>query len=291
MRAAISRREEVGRLWAAISSRQEVGRLWAWSGPENLGLITVAAYGIAFLIAEIMIAYVNLIAGAALHAIILITAVQHGILWERSRSWRRHGLYGDMMTFLLCWPLADLTRLAGIGLPLDHLALEIRPGIVALVLEVGVVSVLRASALSWEDLGLWHPEARPELLMGAAGLPLGLIAFMLTSRSNLGQTRGVVAIVVSAALVACVGAAEEMIFRGLLQKACVGILGWVGVPFTAVLSAAPLLSDRSLGVFLYGFLVALLFGLWVYRRRNLMGVVIAHGVLAATMSVIWPHLL
>jgi membrane protease YdiL (CAAX protease family) len=84
---------------------------------------------------------------------------------------------------------------------------------------------------------------------------------------------------------------EEIIFRGLLQKASAGVLGWIAVPFTAVLSSATLLSERSFLVVLYALLVSLYFGTWVYRRRCIVGAAIAHGLMAASMFVVWPRVL
>jgi CAAX protease family protein len=252
---------------------------------------TAAVYGAAFLVAEVTIAYVSIITGVVLHSIILIVAVQHGIFLEGSRTWREHGAYSNLLFFLLCWPLANLTRLAGVGLPLQFLPIQIRPGIVALVLEFGVVSALLASGLSWQDLGLRLTTARPEMLMAASGLPLGLIAFLLTPRTPLGQSHGAIALLVSTVLVACVGASEEIVFRGLLQRASVGMLGWLGVPFTAVLSAATVLTERSFWLVVYALLVSFFFGVWVYHRRCMVGVAVAHGLIAATTYVIWPHVL
>jgi membrane protease YdiL (CAAX protease family) len=259
--------------------------------PADSSVAAATVYGAAFLIAEFAMAFLNTVAGVVAHAIILLVAVQVGIYIEANRSWREDRTRDPLMLFLLCWPLADLSRIAAVGLPLRSLPFEIRPGIFALVLGVAVVAALRASDLSWEDLGSRFNALGPEALMAAAGLPLGSLAFTLAPRAPLGPSRGSVAFVVSAALVACVGASEEILFRGLLQRATVGLFGWIGVPFTAVLSAATLLTERSFWLVLYALVVSLFFGAWVYQRRSLVGVVVAHGLMAATMAVIWPRIL
>jgi CAAX protease family protein len=251
----------------------------------------IAVYGGAVLIAEVTIAYVSIIAGAVLHSIILVVAVQHGILLEGSPSWREHGAYGDLMFLLLCWPLIDLMRLAGVGLPLHFLPIEVRPGLVALVLATAAVSALRETGLSWHDVGLRLPDTRFEALVAISGVPLGLVAFLLVPHSLLGEGRGGVALVVSTVLVGCLGASEEILFRGLLQRASVTILGRLGIPFIAVLSAATVLSERSFWLVAYALLVSLFFGAWVHRQRCIVGVAIAHGLMAATMAVVWPHIL
>ncbi|MBA2724951.1 MAG: CPBP family intramembrane metalloprotease [Actinobacteria bacterium] len=251
----------------------------------------LGTYGATFVIADIATAHLNIITGALLHSIIIVTAVAHAMLLEETRSWAERRTDISLMLFLVCLPLADLTRLVALGLPLEHLPIEARPGIVAIILAVGVVSTLRAIGISRQEMGLWLAGARPEVLMAMSGLPLGLLGSTLASPSQPIQDRGSVAVLLWAVAVGCVGAVEEMIFRGLLQRVAARVLGWIAVPFTAILSSTAVLSERSLSLVLYAVLVSLIFGAWVHRYHRITGVLIAHSLMAAGMFVVWPVLL
>jgi membrane protease YdiL (CAAX protease family) len=87
---------------------------------------------------------------------------------------------------------------------------------------------------------------------------------------------------------ACTGFVEELIFRGVMQRASVRAVGRFGWLYVALLFAVLHVGYRSVADVIFVFGVALMFGWVVESTRSLLGVTLAHGLTNVVLFLIMP---
>jgi hypothetical protein len=95
---------------------------------------------------------------------------------------------------------------------------------------------------------------------------------------------------VALVLMVSTGLAEELVFRGLIQRAATGAVGRFGFVYGAAVYAALYISYGSLPAVGWAWVVGLLFGWIVERTGSLFGVTLAHGFAALVALLAVPSL-
>jgi len=130
-----------------------------------------------------------------------------------------------------------------------------------------------------------------QLLVALTGITFGVAEYYILRPEPLiaNPTWGSI-LVASVILMVCTGFAEELIFRGVIQRASVQALGRFGLLYVAVLFAVLHIGYRSIPDMILVFTVALLFG-WVAEATwSLLGVTLAHGLTNIVLFLIMPFL-
>lgn len=274
---------------AGTAARRWPGATW---DPEGLrraararpGLLlwwgTVAAVSVA----ELVTAYADPRAGTLAHLVILLALLGGAAFAPASR----------LRQALLTLTLAPLIRIVSLAAPLAAL-----PQLSWFLLTAA--PLLATAALIARECG-WRPaeiglglSPRPLWLLEAAviasGLALGAMEYAILRPAPLPVPPGVMGIVV-AALVLWVGTGvlEEVLFRGLLQRAAEGMLPSMGaILVVSALFAALHIGYKSLLDFAFVFAVAVYFALVVRRTRSIWGVSVAHGLTNTMLFVLLPR--
>jgi membrane protease YdiL (CAAX protease family) len=160
-----------------------------------------------------------------------------------------------------------------------------RLAVAALALCVCVAAAARACPRDWLRLsggaGGWRVQAAVML----AGIPLGLLVILLAR--NTVPVREGVPLALAVGIIALVGLATEVLFRGLLIPALTGVVGrcW-DLLAGAVLYAITFISYGSVSV-LVALAAAFLLG-WCRRRTDsVAGVIGAHAVVMPLTVLVW----
>jgi len=277
-RNALARRElealGPGPSWSPLGEAVLEGRKGAF-WPLSLGYLALLTA------AEALTALVEPRAGLVLHSILLT-----GALLLSARFWD-----GPEHRFWMAVGLAPLIRLLSLALPLRALPMMYWYLIISVPLFVAVFVVRRVARLSWDQVGL-HGRGLPgQLLLVSLGLPLGILEYRilrpppLISGWNAGEF-------LPAALILLVstGLVEELIFRGVMQKAALEAMGRWGMVYVAAVFAVLHIGHRSLTDVLFVFGVALLFGEFVRRTRSIVGVSLTHGLINIWLFLVAPFL-
>ncbi|MCU1620878.1 MAG: amino terminal protease family protein [Modestobacter sp.] len=223
---------------------------------------------VGIVVAEVVVAFVDPVAGAALHGLLLL-----GLLlgWVAA---------GDRALLVLA--LVPLGRVTSLALtPRDdgawaHL-------LTGLPLLIAVLWLLRGSARPV----VWARPAWHALAVALAGVPLGLIASALL---DLPRAGGMVVPLAALVVFVFAGVLEELLFRGLVQRGLTRPLGARGVVLADVLFVAAYLPTRDVGLIVWMAVLGLGAGYYVRRTGGLTAVAVAHGLMAAGALVIWPAL-
>jgi len=269
-----------------VDIREELG---SWSAPvsdsdnpSTISIVIICAYVPCIAIAEVVGAFFGALPGALCDAVLIPVLLSHYALTPEKPHRR-------LLAALALIPLLDLLSFA---MPIRLVPQIYWYALVGAPLLIAAALTARLLALSWSDIGLRLRRWPWQILIGASGLPLGLVAFLILQPKPLfaaptwpGMAISAVILVVFAALT------EEIVFRGVLQTTAEDTLGPLSVLYSSTLFAIAYVGSLSLAYVLFMQLVGLLFG-WCFRRTgSIWGTTLAHSLLNIGLIVVWPYLL
>lgn len=241
------------------------------------------------------LAYVGAVAGAevltavdprlstALHAVVLFALLRHGA---------GSALAGRRLYWALS--LVPLVRILSASLPLGRFPATWSYAVVVLPLVLAVAVASRTMGYGPTDLGLrWRWRQVPlHLLVGLTGLPLGMVEYLILWPTPLAPRLTWSAVwLPSLILLVSTGFGEELLFRGLMQRAASAALGpWMGPLQVTLVSTVLHIGYRSWLDVAFVFLVGGLFALVADRSRSIWGVTLAHGMTNVSLLLIAPFI-
>jgi membrane protease YdiL (CAAX protease family) len=254
------------------------------TGAETALERAAVAYAAALAAAEVLVAAVDPRLGAFTYAVLLVLLLRQGA--------RAAAVAGQRLYWSLA--LVPVLRLLSLSLPLGSFTGVWRYAVVAALLLAAEAVALRAQGLRPADVGLrWRWRDLPlQVLIGLLGVPLGLLWYTLLRPPPLVAALPPGAIWVPAVvLLVSTGLPEELLFRGLLQRASAVVMGpWLGPLLITCLWTALRLGSASwpaLGLtFVTGGLFALIAGL----TGSIWGVSLANGLTNVVLFLLAPYL-
>jgi membrane protease YdiL (CAAX protease family) len=269
-----------GRLVRAASSDVAAGTASAASRP-------VALAGTSLLVAYLGVVAVIELAWRPLGVSVLASAACHGLfalllclpLWATA----------DPRTATLLPPLiaVSVVRLIAFAAlpaavhPLLHLLVVGAPALVAIAMSA------RLRPPEWRLLRPhtwgWHGQALVALL----GIPFAVLVWLLAP-PTVQVTMGTPTVVAATILVVFAALPDELLFRGLLTPACVGVAGGWGLPLSSAVYALSYLPGGSGRTILLAFLLGMALGWCRQRTGSIVGVAAAHGLLNVLVFMALP---
>jgi membrane protease YdiL (CAAX protease family) len=249
-------------------------------------VIALAYLGV-YAAAEVLAAAVSVPLGLVVQAGLLVAVLYHAVNLPS----------GPERTFYLALGLAPLTRIYGLAQPYAGVSPLAWWGLVSIPMIVAAVLALRFGGYTAQEAGLVpSPKEVPvAVLMVPIGLALGLLIYMLLQPRALARdltehSMALVALIV----VLNPGVVDEIVFRGVLQRSSVGLLGsTLGIVYTSLLYApvipAGLVSGSSLMALLIAFGLGVLLSVVTARTGSILSAAVAHASLALCLFVIAPY--
>jgi len=266
--------------FARQSSQQGLLERWVPQLQQRqITFATALVYLALIALAELITTYAEPRVGLTLHGGLLIILLLHTALASKHPYHR----------LLLSLALAPLIRILSLSLPLVGFPLLYWYLIISVPLLAATILTARILGFSRDQLGLTIRKVPLQLLVAVTGFAFGMMEYYIIKPEPLIASfswRGM--LVPGLILMVCTGFAEELIFRGLIQRTSVQALGRFGLLYTALLFAVLHIGYRSVVDMVFVFGVALLFG-WVAERTwSLMGVSLAHGLTNIVLFLIMP---
>ncbi len=234
-------------------------------------------YLVAFLDAELIAAFVDDSWGLAFYFIILLGLLMHSALESK--------FVPDK--FFLALSLVPLIRIVNLAMPLEEFSETYRYLIMSLPVLVGVIGVIRALDLRPADVGLISGSIPVQILVAVTGMGFGLVAYFILEPdpiiSNLTWSKAIV----PALVLLFVGFLQELVFRGVIQRAAYQLGSWGWVYIALAFSIVQISHESALHCF-FILEVALFFGWAVNRRGSILGVSLANGLMNIGLYVIFP---
>lgn len=261
------------RTWKKIPAQP----LW-----RNKNFMIPLVYLIALTVAESLTVLVMPQLGLVLHGLLLIALIVHASLATR----------GPQQRLLWAMTLAPLIRLLSLSLPLAHIQLIYWYVIIGAPLLASTFVAARSAGYTANKVGL-NARAWPwQFLVSLTGIGLGYLEYVILRPQPLTTSLAFDQIWFPVlVLFIFTGFLEEIIFRGVMQRAATESLGRLGVLYVSLVFAVLHLGFQSMLDVIFVFLVAMFFGFVVTRTRSILGVTIAHGLTNVGLFIFFPLVL
>jgi len=245
-------------------------------------------YLLGIAVAELVTVLISPIAGIAFHFVLLSLLVLHSSL-AGPPHWFPHPMY----KFYFALSLAPLVRILSLFMPLIDIPRIYWYATIAVPLMAAAFLAIRRLGFSLGEVGFTRSEIPLQLLTGVStGFIFGLMGYYILKTpeplvSSLGVNQTLLPAII---LLVATGFAEEITFRGVIQRCAteaVGRRGWIYVAFLFAILQIGYLSALH---FLFALAVGLFYGYVVLKGDSILGVSLSHGIANITLCLIAPFL-
>jgi hypothetical protein len=237
-------------------------------------------YLAGLIVAEALVAYSNLEVGLALEAIILFALLVNSSLKTSPN-------FSLLLQSMMALPII---RIIGLSIPL----MQIQPlywfPIISIPLFAASFTIMRAQGLSLKGAGFIWGNIPLQLAVALTGVLLGTIEYFIL------EPKPLIAIFnlqnlffASVILIISTGLAEEVLFRGIIQKNAENVFGaLLGLLYASLLFTALHIGWTSIYDLIFVFLVAIFYGYVFQKTRSLFGITLSHGISNTFLFLIVP---
>lgn len=253
------------------------------TGPERQTTLSVALlYLVAIATNEVLTTLYEPRWGLGLHsALLLVMLVHTAMVWER-----------PLRDLLLTLSFAPLIRLVSLSLPLINFPVLYWYLITSVPLFVAVAIAMRTLRYDWRDVGVTWRGFLWQVPLGLMGVLFGFTEHVILRPKALAQALTLEQLWLPALiLMVSTGFAEEIIFRGLMQRAGEDVLGGFNVAYVSLVFAVLHVGYKSLLDLVFVFGVAIVWGYIRERTHSILGVSLAHGLTNVVLFLVAPFVI
>lgn len=243
-------------------------------------IIISLVYLLGLIIAEVMVAYSDLQVGLALEAVILFALLVNSSL---NISYNFSILLRSMMAL-------PIIRIIGLSIPL----MQIQPlywfPIIAIPLFASAYTIMKSQGLSLKNAGFIWGNLPVQLAIALTGVFLGTLEYLILQPKPLIGTFNLTNLLfASVILIISTGLAEEVLFRGIIQKNAENVFGAAtGLLYTALLFTTLHIGWNSFYDLIFVFSVALFYGYAFLKTKSIFGITLSHGISNTFLFLIVP---
>jgi len=193
---------------------------------------------------------------------------------------------------ILALSLVALIRIISLAMPLGNIPQIWWYPVIYLPLLIGAVIVARILEYTFKDIGLSWGKIPVQILIGLTGIGLGFAEYAILKPDAIIDTLSWNSLILPATiLLLTTGFVEELIFRGILQKAALESFGSKGIIYISLIFAVLHTGFLSIADIVFVFGVAVFFGYLVKKTGSILGVTLAHGITNTILFAVAPLLL
>jgi len=244
--------------------------------------LILATYLIAITAAEIVTAHYSVEIGIAMHTLILFALLVNSSLTSSS-------MFSNLLRSMMILPMI---RIIGLSIPI----MQVQPlywfPIIAIPLFGASFTLMRTQKLTRKKVGLIVGNIPLQLAIALSGVVLGFVEYMILKPQPLISSFTFETVLIGGViLLISTGFAEELLFRGILQRNAENVLGNIyGLIYTAVLFTALHIGWNSTLDLLFVFGVAIFYGYAFQKTRSLFGITFSHGISNTFLFLIVPFI-
>lgn len=228
--------------------------------------------------AELLASGIDVTAGLWLHAALLVSLTVHAALGDETAQ-----LYTAMSVL-------PLIRILSLAMPVWLTAEVHWFALINVPLILGALIAARTLRYSRRELGLRWGVLPVQLLIVLSGPVIGYSERLIIQPNALASSTQFSHLIWPVlSLMIFTGLSEELLFRGVLQRAAVNTIGagW-GILYGALLFAVLHLGWHSWLDVGFVALVGLLFGWIAHKTGSILGITLAHGLANIMLFVVMP---
>jgi uncharacterized protein len=240
------------------------------------GILYAVAFATAEFVTYLVKDYAGIICYFAIFLSLIITSATN-----KDAAQRR-------VRLALC--LVPLIRIVSLAVPLAEISVIFWYLIIAVPVLAGVFMVSRTLKYNVSDIGLNGNKPVIQFLVAATGVVLGNIDYFILRRDALNSQLDFQATLFPVLiLIVASGFAEELAFRGVMQRAATALNSW-GWIYIAFIYALLQIGQGSALHCLFIFGVGLYFGWIVKTTGSIVGVAFSHGLFNIVLYLMLPHI-
>ncbi len=239
-------------------------------------------YLLAIVVAEIFVAHFDMRVGLVLEVVILFALLVHSSIHE---SYNFSTLLRSMM-------ILPMIRIIGLTIPIMQIPQLYWFPIIAIPLFAASYTLMRTQKLTRKKVGLNLGNIPAQIIIALSGVVLGFTEYLILKPAPLISSFTLETVLIgSVILIISTGFAEELLFRGILQKNAENMFGKIfGLLYASMLFTALHIGWNSILDLLFVFGVAIFYGYAFQKTRSLLGVTLSHGLSNTFLFLIMPFI-
>ena len=247
---------------------------------KNIWILII--YLIAITASEIIIAYNNVELGLILETAILFALLINLSISESS----------DFSNLLRAMMVLPMIRIIGLTIPLMQVKQIYWFPIVAIPLFAASYTLMRTQKLNRKKVGLILGNIPVQLTVALSGVILGFTEYLILKPQPLISSFTLETVLIaSVILIISTGFAEELLFRGILQKNAENVFGKIfGLLYASLLFTALHIGWHSVLDLLFVLGVGLFYGYTFQKTRSIFGITLSHGLSNTFLFLIMPFI-
>jgi membrane protease YdiL (CAAX protease family) len=246
----------------------------------KLEIIFLLFYLLAMITGEYFIAFLNLQLGLVLEAMIIFALLIHS-------SVTRSEHLGYLLRSMTALPVVLIVSLSIPLIPLPPIYWFL---LIALPLFAISIALIRFQGLSLRDVGLNLNNIPLQILVALTGILFGIAEYLILEPKPIIPTLNLEPLIISAVIIfISTGLAEELLFRGIIQRNAQKALGaGFGILYSTLLFTILNIGQNSFPDLIFIFLVGLFYGYIFYKTKSIVGIALAHGISNIMLLLILP---
>jgi hypothetical protein len=246
-------------------------------------IVIVIIYLIALILAEAVTNYYKIEIGLAMHVCILFALLLHSSLESSSN-------FANLLRSMMVLPLI---RIIGLSIPMMQIGTLYWFLIIVIPLFAASYNIIKAQGLGKKNVGLVVGKIPVQILIASTGILLGTIEYFILKPKPLIPVFNLEMVLFAGIiLLVATGFAEELLFRGIIQKNAENVFGKLsGLLYTALIFTTMHIGWKSFPDLIFVFCVAMFYGYAFQKTRSLSGVTLSHGLSNTFLFIVVPFIL
>jgi len=199
----------------------------------------------------------------------------------------------DLSSLLIVLTLAPLIRILSLVMPLVHFPRIQWFTIISIAVYLSIIIIIRQQKLALKDHGLRWPKRKHipiEIGIVILAIPFGVMEYLILRPAPLISSFSAEDILMAILILfIATGLMEEIIFRGILQKKTMDMMGaWQGMLFVTILFAGLHIGNLSFLDVLLVFFIGGLYAVVVNITKSIIGVTVSHTMVNIMLFIVCP---
>ena len=242
-----------------------------------LGLI------LALILAEVVTTYIDMQWGLLINGLILISLIVGSVVSDSPN-------FSNLLRSMIVLPLI---RIIGLSMPIMKIDTLYWFPIISIPLFAAAYFLIRGQSMTRQSVGLVKGDLKIQIPIIFTGIVFGAIEYLILKPEPLIATFTLFNLVFAGIILTIsTGFAEELLFRGILQKNAENVMGkYMAILFASVIFSILHTGWMSFLDLIFVFLVAVFYGFVFQRTRSIFGISFSHGLTNIFLFVVMPFLM
>jgi len=251
--------------------------------PTKVQVNLLLFYLVFIMVSELLTAYNYLEAGLLANVALIVLLIVNSSLTKFTN-------FSNLLRALIIIPLV---RIIGLSIPALQMPHIFWYALASIPLFAAAFILIKNQHLSRQSLGLILGKVPIQLIVALSGIVFGIIEYQILKPSPLISSPTIVTILLgSIILLISTGLAEEIIYRGIIQKHAENVLGKIwGLLYASVLFTLMYIGWQSNIELIFVFLVAIFYGYIFQTTRSIFGISLSHGLTNILLFIIIPAII